>query len=58
MDDHDDFIEYAKREYVSGRIEADELERAIEHIFAGGVGNAEFPYLPAFKALQTETIWE
>lgn len=57
MDDQDEFIHYAVHEYVVGRIEVDELERAIEHILAGGIGNEEFPYLPIFKAFKTETVW-
>lgn len=45
---------YARRAYVEGRIEVDELERALEHIGRGGTGNAEFPYLPAYRALDTD----
>lgn len=48
----------AKAEYVAGRIEADELERAVEHAFAGGMGCAEFPFLAAFEAVEMEAILE
>lgn len=43
----DDLIGCARREYVSGAIEADEFEAAIDHILSGGRGTGQFPYLPA-----------
>lgn len=49
-------IDAACGAYVRGEIEIDELERAIEHVLKGGVGNAEFPYLPCFTAGATETV--
>lgn len=33
-----------------------ELERALDHVWSGGMGSAEFPWLPMFEAFQTETI--
>lgn len=44
----------AVHQYVIGNIEIDELERALEHIYANGVGNADFPYLLAFELGITE----
>lgn len=55
--DEDDVIVAAQMAYVRGEIEADELERAIEHILRGGMGDKEFPYLPMFRAFATETVW-
>ncbi len=57
--DEDDLIACARQEYIEGRIEADEFEAALDHIFAGGRGCAAFPYLPVFAMPQpfgTETL--
>jgi hypothetical protein len=48
----------AQAAYVAGEIEVDELERALEHIYAGGMGTAEFPYLPAYEAFELEWVRE
>ena len=55
--DDDDVIAAAQRAYVEGDIEVDELERAVAHVLAGGMGDAQFPYLPVFRAFATETVW-
>jgi hypothetical protein len=39
-------------EFVMDRIELDELDRALDHVYAGGMGNADFPYLPVYEALE------
>lgn len=48
----DDLIGYARQEYVAGRIEVEGFEAALDHIFAGGRGCTEFPYLPALSGGQ------
>lgn len=35
-------------EYVLGRVDVSGLERALDHVYAGGVGCEEFPFLPMF----------
>jgi hypothetical protein len=42
-------VNYARTAYLDGRIEVEELEAALDHIHAGGLGNPRFPYLPAFE---------
>ena len=39
----------ARAEYLAGRIDTPEFERALEHIYAGGTGGPHFPYLPMFE---------
>lgn len=45
----DELTLIARQQYVAGRIELDEFERALEHILRGGLGTPEFPYLPVFR---------
>lgn len=56
MHTESDLIRVAREEYAVGRIELDEFERALDHIVAGGRGNAEFPYLPMFDAPAYEPL--
>lgn len=52
----EEMIGFAVREYLAERIGVDELERAIEHALRGGLGNAEFPYLPAFPRPMPDSL--
>lgn len=43
--------------FVRGEIDVDQLERALDHVWSGGMGSEEFPFLPVFEALATENTW-
>ena len=52
--DRNNLEEAAWRAYWRDEIDSDEYARAMDHIARGGRGNAEFPYLPVFRAMETE----
>lgn len=41
----DDLIAAARAEYVAGRIEVEDLEAALDHVYGGGLPTGRFAYL-------------